>query len=435
MTRPSELTIDPARMPTRDLAAYPFDAHDGLDEMETAMVAVVNSPDLTVLRDDLGIAHAESFAAGLLPDPQLTASQDFVTGNSGGPGATNPYGLGISYDVGKLLTYSSRTHAADWTEKQVDLNLLWAEWQTVAQSRLMFTRVLHDRAVVKRLLTESTTLDALRSSIEEALAAGHLSADLALTGLNAAADTQRQLIDARAALSQSEHGLRQLLGFAPEAPLVLVERSPTAAPELMPIESDLQDLPRRRPDLLALRAGYESQNERLRAAILEQFPAINIGFNRARDNAGVYTSVFAISMTLPLFDRNRGNVAIQRATRERLRDDYAARWLASQNEVVRLREQLSLDQAELPVAARHAAQLDLQLRNVEVAWLAHQLDLPTYLGVRSGALSADTQLSALRQITTETAIALQTLLGADWSDRARATLRVDTPSGSESNPR
>ncbi|MDN5874905.1 MAG: TolC family protein, partial [Sinobacteraceae bacterium] len=161
------LSVEPSHMPVRALASHRFDPTNGLDETETAMLAVANNPHLKLLRDDLGIAHAQAFAAGLLPDPQVTWSQDFVTG-AGGSSATSPFALGISWNVGQLLTYSSRTQAADWNRKKVDLDLLWAAWQTVAQARVLFSKVMSGRVTVARLQAESAMLQPLGKRIERA---------------------------------------------------------------------------------------------------------------------------------------------------------------------------------------------------------------------------------------------------------------------------
>src|SRR3984893_10926536 len=71
-----DVTIDPRQMPLPELAAYKFDPSDGLDITETAMLAVVNNPDLKIARAAAGVAHAQAFAAGLLPDPRLNAVFD-----------------------------------------------------------------------------------------------------------------------------------------------------------------------------------------------------------------------------------------------------------------------------------------------------------------------------------------------------------------------
>ena len=48
------------------------------------MLAVANNPDLRVARDDAGVARAQAFAAGLLPDPQISLSADHPAGNVAG---------------------------------------------------------------------------------------------------------------------------------------------------------------------------------------------------------------------------------------------------------------------------------------------------------------------------------------------------------------
>ena len=55
------------------LPAHRFDPSDGLDVTELATLAVANNPDLRSRRDALGIARAQAFAAGLLPDPAAGA--------------------------------------------------------------------------------------------------------------------------------------------------------------------------------------------------------------------------------------------------------------------------------------------------------------------------------------------------------------------------
>src|SRR3979411_648576 len=87
-----DLTIDPRQMPMPDLAAYAFDPAAGLDMTEVAMLAVVNNPDLRVARANAGIAHAQAFAAGLLPDPRLSVGTDFPFS---GAAVTNAFNIGL----------------------------------------------------------------------------------------------------------------------------------------------------------------------------------------------------------------------------------------------------------------------------------------------------------------------------------------------------
>jgi outer membrane protein TolC len=422
----SQLIAPTAAMPLPALSTHRFDPADGLDVTEVAMLAVANSPDLRLKRDELGIARAQAFAAGLLPDPQLGLSADFP--RHSGAGLGTGYSLGLSEDISALLTRSSRRAAARSQASQVNLDLLWAEWQTVAQARLLFDQVLNLRAQQAWLAREQGALAMVGGYIHAALQAGNLTYDSASAGLNAEADVHKRLADTAIALHQAQSDLHQLLGLAPTARLDLVGAPYASQPTPAQVQAALDDLPRRRPDLLALQAGYQSQQARLRSAILAQFPALNIGFNTARDTSAVYTNGLSIGITLPLFDRNRGNIAIERATRQQLHDDYAARVLGTRSDMQRISRDLATLDGQLATLAAHAQQLDQARASAERAWQAGTLDWPTYLAIRGNALAADLDLLNTRQQRAMQSIALEALLGnTDLASIPPASTQASTP--------
>lgn len=79
-----------------------------------------------------------------------------------------------------------------------------------------------------------------------------------------------------------------------------------------------------RPDLMALRAGYASQEQALRLAVLSQFPSVGITLSRARDTSNIHTLGFGIDFSLPIFNGSRGRIAMAGATRAELYDTYCA---------------------------------------------------------------------------------------------------------------
>ncbi|GLQ46177.1 multidrug resistance outer membrane protein MdtQ [Dyella lipolytica] len=405
----SKLTVNAADMPLPALRTHRFDPSHGLDVTDVAMLAVANNPDLKVLRDQLGIARAQSFAAGLLPDPQIAINQEYITHPQ--PGSTTPYVYGISEDITSLLTRSTRKAAANSQADQVNLDLLWAEWQTIAQARLLFNQVTSLRAQQQQLATEKAALVSVDSYVRKALQQGNLTYDGASAGLNAYADASKQLSDRTVQLHQAEHDLRVLLGLAPDAPLDLIGEPFRTEPTPDQVQVALTSLPQRRPDLLALQAGYKAQEATLRGAIRAQFPALNVGVDRQRDNSNVVSHGFNIGLTLPLFDRNRGNIAIEKATRQQLKDDYENRVLTTRNDI----QQLMIDQDTLArqrdQLQTHAAQLDDARRAAEAAWQKGLIDWPTYLSIRANALSADMDFIAARDQQSQQSIALETLLG------------------------
>jgi len=412
-----------ATLPT--LPKHVFDPSDGLDATEVAMLVVANSPALKTKRDAMGVARAQAFAAGLLPDPQIGLSGDFPAPS--GPGLTRGYSFGLSEDLGALLTRSSRVAAARSQAGQVRLELLWDEWQAVAQARLLFDEVLNLRAQAHRLEDERAALAPVGQYVRQALDAGNLTYDVASAGLNAESDLmQRQALNA-VALHRAASDLRGLLGLDAGAALPLAGAAYHPEPTDAQVAEALADLPRRRPDLLALQAGYRAQEATLRGAILAQFPSLVLGFNHARDTGGVNTNGFTLDFSLPLFDRNRGNIAIATATRQQLRDEYAARLVATRNDLQRLREDLRTLDAKRKALATHADTLDQARRAAERAWQAGLIDWPTYLAIRSSALGTDLDLLDTQQEQARQSIALQALLGSTDLASAPPATQATTP--------
>lgn len=406
----SQLSVDTSTMPLPALRSHRFDLSHGMDVTDVAILAVANSPDLKLMRDQLGIARAQAFQAGLLPDPQVTINQEYLTHPM--PGYRTSSAYGITEDITSLLLRSTRKAAANAQADQVNLDLLWAEWQTIAQARQLFNQVVSLREQQQRLAAEQAALAPVDGYVRKALQQGNLTYDAASAGLNAYADATKRLSDCTVQLHQAEHDLRLLLGLAPDAPLDLTGEPFQASPTPDQVEAALADLPRRRPDLLALQAGYKSQEATLRGAIRAQFPALVFGPDHQNDNSGVPSWGFNIGVTLPLFDRNRGNIAIEKATRQQLKDDYENRVLATRNDI----RQLMLDQGTLArqrqQSQAQAKRLDQARQAAEQAWQKGLLDWPTYLSIRANALSADMDFIATRDQQSQQAIALEALLGS-----------------------
>lgn len=425
----ADITVPASSMPTPELRAYKFDPSNGLDATEVAMLAVANNPQLKIERDKAGVAHAQAYSAGLLPDPSVNYEHDRPTG-SYPAGTTSAYTAGLTFDLGNLVTRSARVGSARAGAREVDLNLLWSEWQTIAQARTLFDRVYYLRKLVARLQREHAALAPLQGAITRALHAGDLTYEVAGAGLNATADVTNQLGDATRQLNLAEHDLYDLLGLDASLPLHLAGAPFTADPEHAQIQRALDDMARRRPDLLALQAGYASQQEKLRAAILAQFPAITVGFVKARDNGNISSAGFSIGLSLPLFDGNRGNIAIERATRQQLHDEYSARLLTDRNDIQRLAADLASERMQRKTLAAHAAQLARARQAARTSYAAGRLDWPTYLAIRANSLASDTALLTLDANTREAAIALDALVG-NWPAAANNDRRSSiTPASS-----
>ena len=87
------LQIKVTKLHSTPLKRYKIDLSDGLGLTEVGILAVINNPALNVQRAKLGVAGAQAFAAGLLPDPEISASVDRPTGNAD---PVNAWGLGLA---------------------------------------------------------------------------------------------------------------------------------------------------------------------------------------------------------------------------------------------------------------------------------------------------------------------------------------------------
>ncbi|HEV7816691.1 MAG TPA: TolC family protein [Janthinobacterium sp.] len=402
------LTIDARAMPLPALAAHRFDPSDGLDMTEVAMLAVVNNPDLKLARGDAAIAHAQAFSAGLLPDPQLALAHDW---SNTGPDGIRAFSLGLNYDVNALLLHSSVEAAAQSDRRKTDLNLLWQEWQVVSQARLLFVKARQAKKAMAVLeQTQALFADRLRRT-RTALERGLLSSDAVAPNVAALQDTQRQVFDLKRTSSQSAHDLNALLGLAPETQLDLRDGGEGAAPDQAAILAALPQLARRRPDLLALQAGYQAQDQRYRGALLAQFPALNLGLVRARDSSGIYSNSVGVTMSLPFLNRNRGNIAIEQATRQRLADEYRQRLQTGRNDIHRLLDEQALNLQQLAQSDAAIAELEQVLARSEMGFKAANIDALVYAGARAALLSRQLERITLEQAVQEQRIALQTLIG------------------------
>lgn len=413
----SAIAIDPARLPFRSLSTHVFNPADGLDMDEVAMLAVANSPQLRQARDALGIARAQSFAAGLLPDPQLGITSDHPT--NGTAGNTNAFSLNPSYDIGALLLRSSRKNAALADEQRVNLELLWQEWQVVNQARLLFTRLTAQQALLRRLQAARTLLAERYRRSRQALAAGNVTLDFASADLAALQRVERRINDLERNRLQNRARLNGVLGLAADVPLDLVGEPQAAAIDAAVLRAGLEQRLNQRPDLQALEAGYRSQEEKFRGAILAQFPALNVGLTRARDTSGLYSVGFGLTLSLPVFNRNRGNIAIEDATRKKLYDEYQNRLNGAYSEIALALENLPLLRSQLQRTRLGVVELKTVAQHAEAAFRAGNLAAPDYVRLQIALLDKQTEAINLQEALMEQQIALETLLGPDLPEQSK----------------
>ena len=354
----AELRIQAGQIKHPILRPLSFDLQDGLSPDEAAVLAVLLNPSLRTIRDGRGIAEAQLLQAGLLPNPQLSYSLDVPVGGDTA-GAVNAFGVGLSWDVTSLIRRPAKVSQAEARRTAVDLDIAWREWQTGQAAKMAVYRL----ACLQRqiaLAEQSDRFGAQQSAlIRKAVARGWRTAtDLAVAEA-ASRQTSQRLLNRKRQAGQQRLKLKRLLGLPAEARIHLADDIQLPPRFEAPGAKELLGgLEKRRLDLLALRRGYDSREAAVRAAILGQFPRISIGPTIGRDTDTVETAGFALAIELPLFDRNQGRIAVERATRQRLFDEYTDRVFQARSDIEMILTRIRF--LNRLIAAAQAAEADFQ---------------------------------------------------------------------------
>lgn len=399
-------------------ADHAFDPADGLDMTEVATLAVMHNPDLVSERLKAQVAGAQVFAAGLLPDPQLALSLEHPTSDV--PGLSNAHSVGLSYALQGLVTRGARLDSAVAHASRVDLEILWREWQVVQEARGLFVKLAHARRKLE-ILQRIRDLFARRyAQSSEALRRGDVTVDVAGADLSAVLDAESRLGALRRRLAEERHELHALLGLAPEVALHLVYPPAPGSLGRETVDRALRTIAGRRPDLLALEAGYRSQEAEVRRAILAQFPSLSIGITHAGDTSAVRTVGLGVMVTLPVFTRNRGQIALQRATRGQLRAEFQSRLDEAAGMADFLWRRQDLIEEQLREIDGQLPALEKLVQDARAAYGRRDVGALTYLNMEKTLLQERLEREDLAQERWMTRIALDSLLGWPGQDPAGA---------------
>ena len=398
---------------------------DGISPDEAAVLAVLLNPSLRSERDRRSLADAQIIQAGLLPNPQFSwSTEDPIGGMT--EGTVRGVAWGLDWSLRELVTRRARLSEAQFSRSAVDLEILWKEWQLSQAAKLAVYQAI---GLNQQLLEASENRDRLADNLDrvrQAADSGFMT-DQDLAAAEAASFQARStFLDLKKQAGNQKIRLNQALGFPPELEVPLQEDSDLPSHFEPPSQEEiLSGLEERRLDLVALRRGYQSQESAVRQAILEQFPNISIGVNRAKDTGDVITRGFGISIDLPLFDLNEGGIASEKATRQILYDDYIQRIFETRSEIAAL--------------IYNATSLNLQIESVqeEIPRLTHlvdtyreavdrkQADILNYYSVWNDLTEKRLDLIGLKLSLVETQIALEIASG---------TCRLEALSGGERPP-
>ncbi len=394
------------------LAPVRFTSRAGLTPDQAAVLAVLINPSLRATRDRSGVAAAQLFQAGILPNPQVTGSVDFVSGGTITPGLVTAYGVGASWDVQALVQLGAKRAAARANLQAVDLDIAWAEWQIAQGAKLAFYRVLSDQEQLDRARQVDARLQENLDVVRRASAAHEQTAIDLAAAQAASQDAHAVALALEQDLAHQRLALKRAIGFPPDAQLRLRAGislpSHVSTPSSAELMANLED---RRLDLLALKKGYESEEAKLRSAILAQFPKISLGLNQASDTSNVHTIGPALTIDLPIFDRGQGTIAFERATRQQLRDEYFNRIFEARSDVATALSDIRALEKQIAALEEAIPVLQKMVDDFRVAAGQGNLSAFDFYVAQNNLNQKSIQIIKLKQQLIETRIALELAAG------------------------
>jgi outer membrane protein TolC len=375
---------------------------------QVALLAVQNNPDLRAVRAQHDVAQAQVLQAGLLPNPQFTgAFLPLVAGHD----TTSAYNAGLSEDIRALITLSSSRAAARASAGQVDAQILWQEWQVIGQARLLAVDIIEADRSLDLLRRNRDLLAARYRNSQRAVAAGNETLSVSTPDLAALETTTTQINDLQRQQLSRRHQLNALLGLAPDVAVPLDSRPDIPLWNADAVRQALPTFAQRRPDLVALQLGYRAQNAKLRTAILSRFPNLMFGVTGGSDNANVRNLGPQITLELPIFNRNQGNIAIETATRHQLHDEYAARLTAASGQVRAMIAEIDLLSHQITAVRQDLATARRVAGQAEAAFNAGNLDERSYVDLVSARLTKEQEVVTIEQSLLDQQVAIATLIG------------------------
>jgi len=305
------------------------------------------SPDLDVARADLAVAQAATVTAGGRANPAVAASAGYDTTTD--VHTISPWILAFNLDI-PLTTAGKRRHRIAEAAGLADAarfhlaSVAWAERSRVRGALVEVSAATRREELLtrkERILSENASL------LDRQLEAGEVSPFEATQGHLALSAARLEREDAAAGRQAARARLAAALGV----PLAAVADLPLAFADIektdleVPAAAAQREALLNRADVLGALAEYEASQAALALEVARQYPDLSLGPGYEFDQ-GEDKWFLALSLPIPVMNRNRGPIAEAEARRQAA----GARFTAVQAEAMG-----EIDRAVLAYAAARKA--------------------------------------------------------------------------------
>ncbi len=286
------------------------------DLARLTLAAFYFSPDLAVARAELASARAAAVSAGARENPLVALSGGYDTTTP--VRSISPWILGFNLDI-PLTTAGKRRHRIARAENLAEaarFGLASVAWQVRSRVRAALVD-LYSAGESERLLGEQEGV--LRENVavlERQLAVGEVSPADVTQARIALASARVALADAAARRASARARLADAMGI----PGAALDRVSVTVADLERSASPIPSAEARgravlnRADVLAALAEYAASQDALQLEIARQYPDVHLGPGYEFDQ-GEHKWFLALSLPVPVVNRNRGPIAEAEAAR------------------------------------------------------------------------------------------------------------------------
>lgn len=313
---------------------------------QALQAAYERNPTLRAASRAIGIAHGEHQQAGMLPNPELGLSTEGTDSRS----RVETVEIAQTIELGGKR--AARLAAGD-QQRQLAAEALQAQRAELRAD--VMAAYLDALTVQERVTLARSAIDVAGRALDAAtrrVAAGKISPVEQTRSSVAEAMVKMELTQATAELAVARRKLATLMGSsAPLAQsLVTPELAFDAIPPLAELEARLDAAPRLRQ--ARVQVAREDAQVKVERALRTPDLRVSVGSQRDRERGGATQTVLGLSVPLPLFNRNQGNLAAALQRADQARDEADAERLRLHAALADSHGRLEVAQAQIDSLAR-----------------------------------------------------------------------------------
>ncbi len=375
-----------------------------------AYLSIKYNPELKFERAKYSIKKAILINSKLFENPQFSGDIQIPAGGTT-IGTTTGFDTGLSWSINKIFTHSLYKKASNFKEKQYYYEIAWKEWLTAEKTKLIAYEII---ILKKKISKVKNLLKLISIQINEAKKyskSGILTSDYLFNLENQYLNIRKFLNDLKIKLTNDKFSLKKLIGISPNEHINLTGKIKKFEKFKIPEFSKISKLIRYKPDIVALKQAYESNENLLHASIIEQFPDIGLNFTYSRDNGNLYTITPGITISLPIFNHNQAKIKKFTAKREEIFNLYNQKIFDAKLATYKILKLLKENKNTIQIVRSNILKLKNKLSQINKAIQIGEGSILNYYRIQREIIKSQIKLLSAKENFIKLIIALELEVG------------------------